>query len=633
MKDGYLVCACASFPIALANVDANKQEILSVIEHVRQDTRLLVFPELALSGHSVEDLFHQQLLLQKCEEALLDIMEQTKNKDLVMVIGLPLQVKNSLYNAAAIIQQGNLLGIVPKTHIPMYQEFYEGRRFVSGPQENQYISFGGQQVPFGRKLIFCCEDHPLFTFGVEICEDVWVPNAPSIDLALEGAHIICNPSASNEITTKSDYRRDMIAMQSARLLCAYLYSSSGCGESTTDIVYSGHHLLCENGSVRAESRKYIPETVYATIDLERLSCERRKLTSFSSRYTYETVFFRSTPIDITRKVPYAPHPFVPSDEAKRQQRCEEIFAIQTQGLVQRLKATGIQKVTIGISGGLDSTLALLVTARAFEQLQLPMQNIYAITMPCFGTTSRTKQNATGLMEELGVTSETIPIREQVLLQFRDLKQDEDIHDVTYENVQARTRTEILMNKANQIGALVIGTGDLSEVALGWSTYNGDHMSMYAVNVSVPKTLIRYLVAYVAQQHQGTRLEAILQDVLKTPVSPELLPQENDQIVQKTEDIVGPYELHDFFLYHVVRFGDVPRKLLRKAKWAFGDAYDEETLKKWMKKFYWRFFTQQFKRSCIPDGPKVGSVSLSPRGDWRMPSDADVTMWIKEIDAL
>lgn len=634
MKDGYLKCACASFPLALADVHKNKEEILRIMkESAKQEVKLLVFPELALSGYTIEDLFHQQLVLQECKAALKELLESSRELDMVAIIGMPLQVKNALYNVAAIIQQGRLLGFVPKQHIPSYQEFYEGRRFAPAPAQNMLIDFYGEKVLFGNKVVFTCEENPLFSFGVEICEDAWVPDTTGISLALNGALLLCNPSASDEIATKSDYRRQMIAMQSARLLCAYLYCSAGSGESTTDLVYSGHHLLCENGTVLKESRKYEGEIIYACVDLQKLSGERRKMTTFKNRFDYETVFFHSTPIELRLDIPYDPHPFVPSDKAKRTQRCEEIFAIQTQGLIQRLRATGIQKVTIGISGGLDSTLALLVVVRAFEKLGLPMKNIYAITMPCFGTTSRTKNNATGLMEELGVTSETIPIRDAVLVQFRDLKQDEQVHDVTYENVQARTRTEVLMNKANQIGGLVIGTGDLSEVALGWSTYNGDHMSMYAVNVSVPKTLIRYLVEYVAKLYRGEKLELILKDILDTPVSPELLPQKNDEIVQKTEDIVGPYELHDFFLYHVVRFGDTPHKLMRKSELAFAGTYERETIKKWMRKFYWRFFTQQFKRSCIPDGPKVGSVSLSPRGDWRMPSDASVRMWIEEVDRL
>ena len=461
----------------------------------------------------------------------------------------------------------------------------------------------------------------------------WLPDSPSIKLALNGANLILNPSASNEITTKSDYRRLLVSSQSARLVCGYVYCNAGNGESTTDVVFSGHHIISENGTMIKESRGFDSELIYGDLDLKKLSSERRKMTTFKSYHNYEIIYFDSTNIDLNTTYYYDPHPFVPSNRDLRAKRCKEVFDIQTRGLMQRLKATGIKKVVIGISGGLDSTLALLVCTMAFKKLNYDTKDIIAITMPCFGTTSRTKNNALGLMEELAVTSIEVDITESVRIQFRDIEQDENIHDVTYENVQARTRTEILMNKANQVGGLVIGTGDLSEVALGWSTYNGDHMSMYAVNVSVPKTLVRYLVDYVASLYHGEKLETILKDILDTPVSPELLPQENDQIVQKTEDIVGPYELHDFFIYHMVRFGDEPRKLYRKTKLAFKDKYDKKTIKKWLTKFYWRFFSQQFKRSCIPDGPKVGSVSLSPRGDWRMPSDANVSNWIDEIEKI
>ena len=462
---------------------------------------------------------------------------------------------------------------------------------------------------------------------------MWLPNAPSINLALNGATLILNPSASNEVTSKKDYRHLLVNSQSARLICGYVYSNAGNGESTTDVVFSGHHIISENGTMIKESHGFDSEIIYGDLDLKKLSSERRKMTTFKSLNTYETIYFESTNIDLDTTYYYDPHPFVPSDFRLREKRCKEVFDIQTRGLMQRLQATNIKKAVIGISGGLDSTLALLVCTMAFKKLNYDTKNIIAITMPCFGTTSRTKNNALGLMEELNVTSYDIDITESVRVQFKDIQQDENIHDVTYENVQARTRTEILMNKANQVGGLVIGTGDLSEVALGWSTYNGDHMSMYAVNVSVPKTLVRYLVDYVASLYHGQKLETILKDVLDTPVSPELLPQENDKIVQKTEDIVGPYELHDFFIYHMVRFGDEPRKLFRKTKLAFKDKYNDETIKKWLTKFYWRFFSQQFKRSCIPDGPKVGTVSLSPRGDWRMPSDANVKEWIKEIEEL
>lgn len=634
MKDGYIRVAAGSFETSIANVKNNSENICNLInEAYHNDARVLVLPELCLTGYTCEDLFNQDRLLNEAKQQLQTIITATNNKDLITIVGLPYQHLNSLYNVAAVIHQGALLALVPKTHIPNYQEFYEARRFEQAPKENTLANFNGQKIPFGTHYVFASTTNSDFKFGVEICEDLWLPDAPSTKLALNGANLILNPSASNEITTKSDYRRLLVSSQSARLVCGYVYCNAGNGESTTDVVFSGHHIISENGTMIKESRGFDSELIYGDLDLKKLSSERRKMTTFKSYHNYETIYFDSTNIDLNTTYYYDPHPFVPSNRDLRAKRCKEVFDIQTRGLMQRLKATGIKKVVIGISGGLDSTLALLVCTMAFKKLNYDTKDIIAITMPCFGTTSRTKNNALGLMEELTVTSIEVDITESVRIQFRDIEQDENIHDVTYENVQARTRTEILMNKANQVGGLVIGTGDLSEVALGWSTYNGDHMSMYAVNVSVPKTLVRYLVDYVASLYHGEKLETILKDILDTPVSPELLPQENDQIVQKTEDIVGPYELHDFFIYHMVRFGDEPRKLYRKTKLAFKDKYDKKTIKKWLTKFYWRFFSQQFKRSCIPDGPKVGSVSLSPRGDWRMPSDANVSNWIDEIEKI
>lgn len=634
MKDGYIRVAAGSFETSIANVKNNSENICNLInEAYHNDARVLVLPELCLTGYTCEDLFNQDRLLNEAKQQLQTIITATNNKDLITIVGLPYQHLNSLYNVAAVIHQGALLALVPKTHIPNYQEFYEARRFEQAPKENTLTNFNGQKIPFGTHYVFASTTNSDFKFGVEICEDLWLPDAPSTKLALNGANLILNPSASNEITTKSDYRRLLVSSQSARLVCGYVYCNAGNGESTTDVVFSGHHIISENGTMIKESRGFDSELIYGDLDLKKLSSERRKMTTFKSYHNYETIYFDSTNIDLNTTYYYDPHPFVPTNRDLRAKRCKEVFDIQTRGLMQRLKATGIKKVVIGISGGLDSTLALLVCTMAFKKLNYDTKDIIAITMPCFGTTSRTKNNALGLMEELAVTSIEVDITESVRIQFRDIEQDENIHDVTYENVQARTRTEILMNKANQVGGLVIGTGDLSEVALGWSTYNGDHMSMYAVNVSVPKTLVRYLVDYVASLYHGEKLETILKDILNTPVSPELLPQENDQIVQKTEDIVGPYELHDFFIYHMVRFGDEPRKLYRKTKLAFKDKYDKKTIKKWLTKFYWRFFSQQFKRSCIPDGPKVGSVSLSPRGDWRMPSDANVSNWIDEIEKI
>lgn len=634
MKDGYIRVACASIDTLIGNVKHNSQAIQNTIAETRKkDAKIVVFPELVLSGYTLEDLFLQNRLLNECLSQLKVIRDFTKGYQQLIILGLPFSYKNSLYNAAAVIYDGSILGIVPKTHIPNYSEYYEGRRFESAFCHNIEIELFDEIVLFGTKTVFSCSNIPYLDVGIEICEDLWLPDAPSNELALNGATIICNPSASNELTAKKEYRQALVAMQSAKLIAGYVYSNAGSGESTTDVVFSGHHLICENGTVINESEGFDAAVIYGDMDVLKLASERRKMTTYKTHDDYDHVYFEMEMTDLDTNYYYDPHPFVPHDLNKRAQRCKEVFEIQTRGLMQRLKATHIQKAVIGISGGLDSTLALLVCVMAFDKLGYDRKNIIAITMPCFGTTSRTKNNALGLMEELGVTSLTINIAEVVKAQFKNIDQDENVHDVTYENVQARERTEILMNKANQVGGLVIGTGDLSEVALGWSTYNGDHMSMYAVNVSVPKTLVRYLVNYVSTLYQGQILESILQDILATPVSPELLPQEDDKIVQKTEDIVGPYELHDFFIYHMVRFGDEPRKLLRKTQLAFKEKYDRETIKKWLRLFYWRFFTQQFKRSCIPDGPKVGSVALSPRGDWRMPSDANVQIWIDELENL
>lgn len=634
MIDGYIRVAAASFDGVIADIKQNANSIKQRIDEAYQNqTNILVFPELCLTGYTCEDLFLQERLLQETKIQLKEIVDYTKEKEMIVVVGLPYQHQNSLYNVAAVIYNSKLLALVPKTHIPNYNEFYEGRRFCKAPDKNMMVCFFDQEVLFGSHVIFTSNNNPEFTFGVEICEDLWLPNAPSNELALQGANIILNLSASNEVTTKKDYRRMLVTSQSAKLISGYVYSSAGDGESTTDVVFSGHHILAENGTMINESEGFDNSIIYGDFDLKKLTSERRKMTTFISKTGYDRIIFDCQNRFLDTTYYYDPHPFVPSKKQERELRCKEVFELQTRGLMQRLKATGIKKVVIGISGGLDSTLALLVCVMAFQKLNYDPHDIIAITMPCFGTTSRTKNNALGLMDELQVTSLTIDITKAVTVQFEDINQDPNNHDVTYENVQARQRTQILMNKANQVGGLVIGTGDLSEVALGWSTYNGDHMSMYAVNVSVPKTLVRYLVDYVASLYQGQALEAILKDILDTPVSPELLPASDNTITQKTEDIVGPYELHDFFLYHMIRFGDEPRKLYRKTKLAFQDKYDKETIKKWMMVFYRRFFSQQFKRSCIPDGPKVGTVSLSPRGDWRMPSDASANIWLQEIKSL
>ena len=634
MKDGFIRVGAASIHTKIADCISNTEQIIQMMKTAsKNQTKILVFPELAITGYTCEDLFFQDRLLNEALQQLKNIIAASKPLDLLTIVGLPYVFNHKLYNVAAVIYEGQLLGLVPKTHIPNYSEFYEARHFESGEDILTEVIFDDQIVPFGSHILFENTYMPAMSIGVEICEDLWAPNPPSSSHALAGATIIANASASNELTGKSDYRRLLIQSQSARLITAYIYANAGAGESTTDVVFSGHNLIGENGTILNESNCYLVGITYADIDVSKLTAERRKMTTFKTNDEYDRVYFNMPIKEFKIDRYYDPTPFVPSDSQLRQKRCEEVFNIQIMGLKQRLEATQTKKAVIGISGGLDSTLALLVTHMTFKKLGLPSKNIYAITMPCFGTTSRTLNNALGLMEELGVTSETIPIKEAVLLHFKDIGHDENVHDVTYENVQARERTQVLMDLSNQIGGIVVGTGDLSEVALGWSTYNGDHMSMYGVNASVPKTLVRYLVDYVASQYTGQRLETLLRDVLDTPVSPELLPAEDNQITQKTEDIVGPYELHDFFLYHVVRFGYEPSKVLRIAEIAFKDQYDRQTILKWLKTFYRRFITQQFKRSCIPDGPKVGSVALSPRGDLRMPSDASYRLWLEQLENL
>ncbi len=634
MIDGYIRVGAANIETAIANPVRNTKAIIERIEEAYQNNcQVLVFNELTLSSYTLEDLVFQHLLLTKCEQELVRILEATREKEMVVALGLPLAHGNKIYNVAAIIFKGEVLAFVPKTHIPNYHEFYEGRRFARAPETNTTITFNGKQVPFGKKFVFKNRLMDEFTFGVEICEDLWVPNPPSVSLALNGANVILNLSASNEITTKSSYRRDLVKMQSASLICGYVYASASASESTTDLVFSGHNLICENGSLIKESDLFESGIVYGDIDLLKLQSQRLEMTTYENSFEFETIQFDLPPYQLELEKSYDQNPFVPGNLEDRHLRCQEVFNIQMYGLIKRLKATSIDKVVIGISGGLDSTLALLVCSFAFKKMGRDPKNITAITMPCFGTTSRTKNNAHILMDELGVTKKETDITDTVMAQFKDLGHDVNDHSITYENVQARTRTQVLMNTANKIGGLVIGTGDLSEVALGWSTYNGDHMSMYALNMAVPKTLVRYLVDYVASLVESTELSETLRDILATPVSPELLPVKEDTIHQITEDIVGPYELHDFFLYHFIRFNDRPRKLYRKTVLAYKDKYDKETILKWLRLFYRRFFTQQFKRSCIPDGPKVGTVSLSPRGDWRMPSDASYSMFLSDLDEI
>jgi len=632
MKDGFIKVAAATPKIKVADPAYNTEEILKIIDETEKNgASILVFSELTISGYTCGDLFLQQPLLTECKYQLLRIVKATENKSMLVVVGCPIVIKQKLYNCAVVISDGSILGIVPKTHLPNYSEFYELRHFTSGEGLEEDLWFGEEfgYVNVAVNQLFKCKEIPELVVACEICEDLWVPLPPSTYHAMAGATVICNPSASVETTTKESYRRSLVSNQSARLLAAYIYADAGEGESTQDVVYSGHHLICENGSVLAEAKRFTNEIIYADIDVQKLAAERRKMTSFPGGQTddyFEQEFSLEVKENkITRTFPKAP--FVPDNQDERDKRCDEILSLQSMGLKKRLEHTNCKHAVVGISGGLDSTLAVLVTARAFDLLDIPRENLICVTMPCFGTTDRTYQNAVSLIKELGATLKEVRIEKAVRQHFADIGHDENNHDVTYENSQARERTQILMDMANQYNGMVIGTGDMSELALGWATYNGDHMSMYAVNCSVPKTLVRYLVLYYAETTENKKLSEVLMDVLDTPVSPELLPPVDGVISQKTEDLVGPYELHDFFLYYMLRFGFPKSKLYRMAKLTFDGVYDDETIKKWLDKFYWRFFSQQFKRSCLPDGPKVGSVAVSPRGDLRMPSDASPTAWI------
>ena len=632
MKDGFIKVAAATPKIKVADPAYNTEEILKIIDETEKNgASILVFSELTISGYTCGDLFLQQPLLTECKNQLLRIVKATENKSMLVVVGCPIVIKQKLYNCAVVISDGSILGIVPKTHLPNYSEFYELRHFTSGEGLEEDLWFGEEfgYVNVAVNQLFKCKEIPELVVACEICEDLWVPLPPSTYHAMAGATVICNPSASVETTTKESYRRSLVSNQSARLLAAYIYADAGEGESTQDVVYSGHHLICENGSVLAEAKRFTNEIIYADIDVQKLAAERRKMTSFPGGqiddYFEQEFSLEVKENKITRTFPKAP--FVPDNQDERDKRCDEILSLQSMGLKKRLEHTNCKHAVVGISGGLDSTLAVLVTARAFDLLDIPRENLICVTMPCFGTTDRTYQNAVSLIKELGATLKEVRIEKAVRQHFADIGHDENNHDVTYENSQARERTQILMDMANQYNGMVIGTGDMSELALGWATYNGDHMSMYAVNCSVPKTLVRYLVLYYAETTDNKKLSEVLMDVLDTPVSPELLPPVDGVISQKTEDLVGPYELHDFFLYYMLRFGFPKAKLYRMAKLTFDGVYDDETIKKWLDKFYWRFFSQQFKRSCLPDGPKVGSVAVSPRGDLRMPSDASPTAWL------
>ena len=638
MKDGFIKVAAATPKIKVADPAYNTEEILKIIDETEKNgANILVFSELTISGYTCGDLFLQQPLLTECKNQLLRIVKATENKSMLVVVGCPIVIKQKLYNCAVVISDGSILGIVPKTHLPNYSEFYELRHFTSGEGLEEDLWFGEEfgYVNVAVNQLFKCKEIPELVVACEICEDLWVPLPPSTYHAMAGATVICNPSASVETTTKESYRRSLVSNQSARLLAAYIYADAGEGESTQDVVYSGHHLICENGSVLAEAKRFTNEIIYADIDVQKLAAERRKMTSFPGGQTddyFEQEFSLEVKENkITRTFPKAP--FVPDNQDERDKRCDEILSLQSMGLKKRLEHTNCKHAVVGISGGLDSTLAVLVTARAFDLLDIPRENLICVTMPCFGTTDRTYQNAVSLIKELGATLKEVRIEKAVRQHFADIGHDENNHDVTYENSQARERTQILMDMANQYNGMVIGTGDMSELALGWATYNGDHMSMYAVNCSVPKTLVRYLVLYYAETTDNKKLSDVLMDVLDTPVSPELLPPVDGVISQKTEDLVGPYELHDFFLYYMLRFGFHPEKIFRLTRQAFGEEYDVATCYKWLRTFCWRFFAQHFKRSCLPDGPKVGSIAVSPRGDLRMPSDASSAVWMSELDEL
>ena len=634
MRHGFIKVAAATPDIRVADVDYNKGQIIKQMDEAAEaGAKIIVFPELCITGYTCSDLFLQDILLNSAKKALVEIAEHTKNLDALVFVGVPIAVGGELYNVAAALNHGNILGFTTKSFLPNYGEFYEMRQFRPGPKKAEKILFGGKEIPFGPQLLFVEKQMTNLIVSAEICEDVWSPVPPSIEAAREGATVIVNCSASDETIGKASYRESLISGQSARLISGYIYANAGEGESTTDLVFGGHNLIAENGTILAEAKRFSNGIIYTEFDVQKIANERRKNTTFTE--TQEHVLPRipfgleQTETILTRTFPS--RPFVPRDDQERAKRCEEILTIQAMGLKKRLAHTHAKSAVVGISGGLDSTLALLVTAKAFDALGLERSGITAVTMPCFGTTDRTYQNACKMSLKVGATLREVRIGDAVMQHFKDIGHDPQDHSVTYENSQARERTQVLMDIANQTGGLVIGTGDMSELALGWATYNGDHMSMYGVNASVPKTLVRHLVHYFADTCEDSSLKEVLYDVLDTPVSPELLPPKDGEIAQKTEDLVGPYELHDFFLYYFLRIGYEPGKIYRIAKLSFAGEYDDETIYKWLRTFCWRFFSQQFKRSCLPDGPKVGTVALSPRGDWRMPSDACVALWIQNLE--
>lgn len=666
MLEGFVKVAACSPELKVADCEYNCDKMIEKAQKMsNKGAKVLAFPELCLTGYTCGDLFLQDRLLNGAMEGLERFATETKACDTLFSVGLPLLHRGRLYNVAAVVFHGEVLGLVPKSHIPTYSEFYEGRHFAGGDSAWQRgtvseegcgthrLPFMDSEVPFGAKQIFTCEQLPELSVAIEICEDLWVPVPPSSYHAMAGATVILNPSASDEVTGKSAYRRELVKNQSARTIAAYLYADASGGESTTDLVHAGHNMIMENGVMLAENPSFKERDIITEIDVKRLQAERRRMTTFPlyvspEKMGYRIHRFRYNKVEKTELTrTFEKTPFVPAAKTHREERCDEILNIQASGLAKRLRHTGCRSAVIGLSGGLDSTLALLVTVRAFDRLSLDRKGIVCVTMPCFGTTNRTYDNAVNLAKELGTELREISIEKAVRGHFEDIGHDINVHDITYENGQARERTQILMNIANQTGGLVIGTGDMSELALGWATYNGDHMSMYGVNCSVPKTLVRYLVQYFADtcvsksrdtcvsngEASGSTLKRVLYDVLDTPVSPELLPPKDGKISQKTEDIVGPYELHDFYLYYMLRFGFMPSKIFRLAVYTFEGVYDAPTIYQWLRTFYHRFFRQQFKRSCIPDGPKVGSVALSPRGDLRMPSDASDALWKADLESI
>lgn len=635
MKDGFIKVAAGTPRVRVADCAYNRASILAIIHNAQaQGVKLLALPELCVTGYTCGDLFLQGALIKSAEQSLSLILEATVQTDLLFAVGLPVLFGGKLYNCAAVCCRGELLALVPKLYLPNYSEFYEERWFTAGGKEGRPLRFAGQETYFGSDVLFHCESLSGLCVGVELCEDLWAAVPPSSHLAQAGATVILNLSASDEVAAKDSYRRALVTGQSGRLLCGYVYADAGEGESTTDLVFAGHNLIAENGALLAETR-FETGLLVSEFDIDYLCYERRRISTFrpdaSARFTSLTFALEETDTALTR--PVSPAPFVPHGAAERRARCEEIFRIAALGLKKRMEHTGALNTVIGISGGLDSTLAMLIAARAVDMLGIPRENMVAVSMPCFGTTARTKSNAEILAEELGAARRTIDITAAVRQHFADIGHDEGMLNVVFENAQARERTQVLMDIANGLNGLVVGTGDLSELALGWATYNGDHMSMYGVNAGIPKTLVRYLVEYCADTAETKALAAVLRDILATPVSPELLPAENGDISQRTEELVGPYELHDFFLYHLIRRGCEPGKVLRLAEYAFDGAYDRETILKWLRVFIRRFFAQQFKRNCLPDGPKVGTLSLSPRGDLKMPSDAQCGVWLSQLEGL